>query len=100
MSKNKILMSLGYRQLDQDIWAKPIGYHIVSVDTKEMTIFNIFTSMSTHEPSLYKRASLTNEYFEDEIKEFEAYGKFTVRSGKQYAFLTIEQKTDLMFDGE
>lgn len=100
MSKNKILMSLGYRQLDQDIWAKPIGYHIVSIDTKEMTISNIFSSMKDMSAQLYERKALTEERFESGIKEFEAYGKFTVRSGKQYAFLTIEQKTDLMFDGE
>lgn len=91
----KDLLSMGYRSLDKNIYAKPIGFNLLIFELNEKRWTNWFTGSDG------KKHIYDSEVFEEEkfsnflnfIKNEEAQATYsTFHYLSNYEFLTLKQK--------
>lgn len=84
---NQELLSMGYRFLRDNLWAKPVGYTLFVYDLNSLNIMNYFKNLKGESSisNLRKILSL------NELKEFEHYCILHAAACGKYEFLSIEE---------
>lgn len=99
MSKEEALLSMGYRRVKTDIYAKPIGFQFITVELKPVPLIsNWFKGADGVDTMLWNTDTYTEEdIFIDWIKAYESTTRLDVHScvNTKFHFLTLEQKLEL-----
>lgn len=87
------LKSMGYRIIDNryNIWGKPVGGHLLSINIDSLKIQNKFISFSD-EIYTWDSKNLDKDNLINSIKEFEKYTKFDVgKENSNFNFLSQKE---------
>lgn len=103
MKKKQIeiaLNKMGYRHMDKDVWGKPIGNHIFTVNVKTGEWLNLFKAL-TDETHIWESKLITvpdNEKdFLSTLKMYEQYTNISSGSNEtNFEFLTIEEQFNFL----
>lgn len=99
MDKKEALVSMGYRCVKNDIYAKPIGFQFITVELKPvLLISNWFKDANGVKTMLWDTSEYDGEgTFLDWIKGYESNTRLNVHTGvnTEFHFLTLEQKLEL-----
>ena len=89
MNKKLILKSMGYRQLgNSKIYAKPVGFHLLTFDLVKQTLTNCFRSNKTHQICVYNSHEITDdENFLQMLKYHESTSRLSVGNPSDFEFL-------------
>lgn len=96
------LMSMGYRSLAEDIWAKPVGYNVFIFDTKKMRWCSYFSACD--DGKMYPNT--IQDYQSDNFESFLQFIKEqehdnTLRNGDYTGFEFLTNKDQFeVFAGE
>ena len=96
------LISMGYRELQAGIWAKPIGWMLFTYDDDTKIIANCFKGaddkMHSYDSKVYKTEP--EQGLLGFIKLFEGYARtdVNVHQNSEYQFITAEQSGQLLMD--
>ena len=92
------LLCMGYRKLNETIWAKPFGFQVFKVDTStsEIAVYFMGTNEKVH---CYISEQLNQDYdFTQAIALFESVNSKHYPRLKNFGFFTELDKTNLIMD--
>ncbi len=90
----KILTKLGYREMKDSVWGKPVAYHIflIFIDDGVLTFFNHFTGADSNKILLWDRKELDINDLEESIKFTEYSTRINVSCSKSdFSFITKKE---------
>lgn len=89
----KAALYMGYREIKQDFYLKPIGYSCLKIHGDEFRISSIFKANEEFHvwSSLDYEKDLTVEEYVSLIKEFETYHLYSGKEETSFEFVTPEQ---------
>ena len=90
-SLERALLSMGYREMAVEVFAKPVGYHLLVCKIADKKIYNYFRGLSA---ILLWDSQVLDEDYLVSLKYYESGTRFDVGQahiGSSFEFLTAEQ---------
>ena len=93
------LQKMGYRHMGNDIWGKPIAYHllIVRMIDNKPTMVNHCMGIQ-NQLLIWDRQSLESDNYESSLKMAEFSTSKEVVNGGDFGFLTTDQQISALLD--
>lgn len=98
----KALISMGYRNIQKNVWAKPIGYCIATFDMDSNTWRSSFQSFSDQSIHVWNSHvyNVPTENIESDfltyLKECETNSKWRIATGSNFEFITVKEHYELL----
>lgn len=97
--QEKSLMKMGYRIYNQNplVYAKPIGFHIITFNFEKKEFLNFFGKQSIWNTEIIGEELWNNEQeFLEKIKWFEASTSLNKQIMNELEFLTVKDQIEIL----
>ena len=97
MSLKRAALSMGYRELRENLFLKPVGFSALIIDISNLKMFSVFKANG--KMAIWNSEDLNENWIEEEyldlIKTFERENIYTGYEDSEFHFLTPEQTINL-----
>ena len=100
MNKESVLVSMGYRKLSGNVYAKPVGFNLFTFEMAELRWTNFFmgsdgATKQIWNSNVYESDETVKDDFLRHIKNTEARTRL-IKAESELHFLSLEEKISLI----